>query len=189
MIGARRVVRVHIEVASSLTRAGLEAILRENDDIEVVGSASAADVLVREAAPEPGDGAATVPVLVLADEIPPLEALRSGARAVLAPDAPPQQIAAAILAVAAGLAVVPADETLTAIPGARLEQPAEPLTPREMDVIEMLAEGMSNKMIAHRLEISEHTAKFHVNSILAKLGAGTRTEAVMRGIRLGLIKI
>jgi DNA-binding NarL/FixJ family response regulator len=53
----------------------------------------------------------------------------------------------------------------------------------------MLAEGLSNKMIAHRLSISDHTAKFHVNSILAKLNAGTRTEAVTRGIRLGLIKI
>ena len=57
------------------------------------------------------------------------------------------------------------------------------------DVLEMLAEGLSNKMIAHRLSISDHTAKFHVNSILAKLNAGTRTEAVTRGIRLGLIKI
>jgi DNA-binding NarL/FixJ family response regulator len=70
-----------------------------------------------------------------------------------------------------------------------VEEIVEPLTPREMDVLEMLAEGLSNKMIAHRLSISDHTAKFHVNSILAKLNAGTRTEAVTRGIRLGLIKI
>jgi DNA-binding NarL/FixJ family response regulator len=59
-----------------------------------------------------------------------------------------------------------------------VEEIVEPLTPREMDVLEMLAEGLSNKMIAHRLSISDHTAKFHVNSILAKLNAGTRTEAV-----------
>jgi len=65
----------------------------------------------------------------------------------------------------------------------------ERLTPREMDVLEMLAEGLSNKLIAYRLDMSEHTAKFHVNSILAKLNAATRTEAVMRGVRLGLIKI
>ncbi len=51
----------------------------------------------------------------------------------------------------------------------------------------MLAEGLSNKQIAARLQISEHTAKFHVNSILGKLGAGTRTEAVMRGLRSGEI--
>ena len=53
----------------------------------------------------------------------------------------------------------------------------------------MLAEGLSNKQIAYRLGISDHTAKFHVNSIFAKLEAGTRTEAVMRGIRMGLVKI
>ena len=53
----------------------------------------------------------------------------------------------------------------------------------------MLAEGLSNKQIAGRLHISEHTAKFHVNSILGKLGAGTRTEAVMRGLRSGLLKV
>ena len=190
MIEERRVIRVHIEVASPVARAGLEAILRDQEEIEIVNLASGADVLVREAAPEPLEGTTAVPVVVLADEVPPLDALRSGARAVLASDAPPQQIVAAILAVAAGLAVIPADENLIAIPnGGRLEPLAEPLTPREMDVIEMLAEGISNKMIAHRLEISEHTAKFHVNSILAKLRAGTRTEAVMRGIRLGLIKV
>ncbi len=70
-----------------------------------------------------------------------------------------------------------------------LEEIIEPLTPRELEVLDMLAEGMSIKMVAHRLSISDHTAKFHVNSILVKLNAGTRTEAVTRGIRLGLIKI
>lgn len=189
MIPEDRTVRVHIATQSAVTRAGLEAILRGHAEIEVVDSASEADVLIREEAPEPGDPPVRTPIVVLADEIPPLETLRSGARALLATDAPAQQIIAATLAAAAGLAVVPAEESLIAIPNGRVQQPSEPLTPREMDVIEMLAEGMSNKMIAHRLEISEHTAKFHVNSILAKLRAGTRTEAVMRGIRLGLVKI
>jgi two-component system, NarL family, nitrate/nitrite response regulator NarL len=182
-------IRVHIETASAVTRAGLEAILRAQGEIEVVDSAAGADVLVREEVPDAGDAAARVPLVVLADDVPAWEALRSGVRAVLHQDAPPEQIIAAIFAAAAGLAVVPSDESLVALPNGRLEQPVEPLTPREMDVIEMLAEGLSNKMIAHRLEISEHTAKFHVNSILAKLHAGTRTEAVMRGIRLGLVKI
>jgi DNA-binding NarL/FixJ family response regulator len=53
----------------------------------------------------------------------------------------------------------------------------------------MLAEGFSNKKIAAKLNISEHTAKFHVNSILGKLHAGTRTEAVMRGLRRGILKV
>lgn len=182
-------IRVHIEAASEVTRAGLEAILRASSGLEVVDSASDADVLVREQVPELVDGAPSVPVVVLSADAPSLEALRSGARAVLPEDAPPRQIIAAIYAAAAGLAVVPVDESAPLLPHASLEQTTEPLTAREMDVIEMLAEGLSNKAIAHRLSISEHTAKFHVNSILAKLRAGTRTEAVMRGIRLGLVKI
>ena len=182
-------IRVHIETASAVTRAGLEAILRGQGDIEVVSAAAEADVLVREEAPALGDGDGSVPVVVLADEAPSFEALRSGARAVLPQEAPPQQIIAAIYAAAAGLVAVPMEESAALVPHAAVEEAVEPLTAREMDVIEMLAEGLSNKMIAHRLSISEHTAKFHVNSILTKLRAGTRTEAVMRGIRLGLVKV
>ncbi len=63
----------------------------------------------------------------------------------------------------------------------------EPLTPRELDVLELVGEGHSNKAIAGRLGISEHTVKFHVNAILGKLGAGSRTDAVVRATRLGLI--
>jgi NarL family two-component system response regulator YdfI len=63
----------------------------------------------------------------------------------------------------------------------------DPLTPREREVLDMLAEGLSNKEIAWRMKISEHTVKFHVSSIFSKLRASTRTEAVMHGIRQGLI--
>jgi len=182
-------IRVHIQASSAVMRAGLEAILRGESAFEVVDSAGEADVLLSEGVPAPMDHGAGVPVVALAEETASVEALRSGVRAVLAEDAPPQQIIAAIYAVAAGLAVVPVDDSALLLPHTRMEQPAEPLTAREMDVIEMLAEGLSNKAIAHRLSISEHTAKFHVNSILAKLRAGTRTEAVTRGIRLGLVKI
>lgn len=65
--------------------------------------------------------------------------------------------------------------------------PAAPLTPREIEVLRMMADGASNKVIAHQLAISEHTVKFHVTSILGKLNAGTRTEAVMLGVRKGLV--
>jgi DNA-binding NarL/FixJ family response regulator len=61
------------------------------------------------------------------------------------------------------------------------------LTPREIEVLRMLADGLSNREMASRLSISDHTVKFHVSSILEKLGAATRTEAVTRGIRMGLI--
>lgn len=63
---------------------------------------------------------------------------------------------------------------------------APDLTPRELEALRLLAEGLPNKTIASRLGISEHTAKFHVNSILSKLGAQSRTEAVTRATRLGL---
>ena len=65
----------------------------------------------------------------------------------------------------------------------------EPLTPREVDVLELLVEGMSNKAIAHRLGISDQTVKFHVASITGKLGAANRTEVVRRAIRRGLITV
>jgi len=104
-------------------------------------------------------------------------------------DVTAEQVIAAVHAAAAGLHVTPVEEGLAFLRREPIEEFIEPLTPREMDVLEMLAEGLSNKLIAHRLSISDHTAKFHVNSILAKLNAGTRTEAVTRGIRLGLIKI
>jgi DNA-binding NarL/FixJ family response regulator len=61
------------------------------------------------------------------------------------------------------------------------------LTPREIEVLRMLAEGLGNREMASRLGISDHTVKFHISSILDKLGASTRTEAVTMGIRMGII--
>lgn len=70
-----------------------------------------------------------------------------------------------------------------------LDRPVEALTAREHDVLALLADGLSNRDIAARLDISEHTVKFHLASIFGKLGASTRTEAVQRGLRLGVIEI
>ena len=181
-------IRVHIEVASEVMRGGLEALLRGHSEIELVTSTSDANVLVRDEMPEVTEMSVGAPVVVLTDDVSIHDVWRWGARAILPRDAPGAQIIGAIYAVSAGLVVFPAEDTVTMLP-ARVEQPAEPLTPREMEVLDMLAEGLPNKLIAHKLAISEHTAKFHVNSILAKLNAGTRTEAVMRGVRLGLVKI
>jgi DNA-binding NarL/FixJ family response regulator len=72
-------------------------------------------------------------------------------------------------------------------PGDAGQPLVEPLTPRELEVLRLMAEGLPNKGIAQRLEISEHTVKFHVNAILGKLGVESRTEAVVRATRLGLI--
>ena len=182
-------IRIHVQAESPVTRAGLEAIVRAEPGFELVDSASDADVIVREGAPGQLNGMVLPPVVALVEDAQLAEALRSGVRAALPEDAPPQQIIAAAYAAAAGLVVVPFEAGAPLLPHGPVEELNESLTAREMDVIEMLAEGLSNKAIAHRLSISEHTAKFHVNSILAKLRAGTRTEAVMRGIRLGLVKI
>ena len=118
------------------------------------------------------------------------DARHQGVRAVLPSDASAAEILAAIEAAAAGLAVIdPRD--LEALLSAAAPQPvaesATPLTARELEVLRMLAEGVANKTIAWKLSISEHTVKFHVAQILAKLNAGTRTEAVTVGIRKGLI--
>lgn len=72
-------------------------------------------------------------------------------------------------------------------PGAVLKAPVATLTPREVEVLRLLADGDSNKIIAYKLGISDHTVKFHVASILSKLNAGSRTEAVTLGVRLGMI--
>jgi NarL family two-component system response regulator YdfI len=69
------------------------------------------------------------------------------------------------------------------------DSPIEPLTAREMEVIQLMAQGLANKQIALALGISEHTVKFHLSSLYAKLGISSRTEAVKRGIELGLISL
>ena len=182
-------IRVHIEAVSPVMRAGLEALVRGRADMELADSPAAADVLIRD---EYGEESGVVPLVILSDDSAAQDMLRSAASVVLPRTAPEAQIIAAIYAAAAGLIAFPAEDAAvfrSAGWPAAGDPPAEPLTRREIEVLEMLAEGLGNKMIAHKLEISEHTVKFHVNSILAKLNSGTRTEAVMRAIRLGLLKI
>ena len=87
--------------------------------------------------------------------------------------------ASSIDGVAGGRRPWPADE----------EEPQEPLTPREVQVLELLAEGLPNKAIAARLNISDQTVKFHVSAICGKLGAANRTDAVRRAVRRGLITL
>jgi DNA-binding NarL/FixJ family response regulator len=78
----------------------------------------------------------------------------------------------------------------TAAPAVRDDLTAvEPLTPRELEVLELVTEGLPNKAIADRLGISDQTVKFHLASILGKLGASNRTDAVRRAVRLGIVTI
>lgn len=123
-------------------------------------------------------------------------ALREGVRAVLPNDLSPEQLVAALQAAASGLLVLhPTHATAQVTSNGfaspsrsrELDELAESLTPRESQVLQMLASGLGNKEIAAKLAISEHTVKFHVTSILGKFGAATRTEAVSIGIRRGLV--
>lgn len=124
-------------------------------------------------------------------------ALGAGVRAVLPNDISPDQLVAALEAARSGLVVLHPTQSLAPVStngfprsparSQALEELAEALTPRESEVLQMLASGLGNKEIAAKLAISEHTVKFHVASILGKLGATSRTEAVSLGIRRGLI--
>lgn len=204
-------IRVAIAAPSAVVRAGLETLLMSAAGLEVVGvwpdaaelGDSRPDVVLLAGSLQAPLG---VPAVVLTNEDEPswtMEALRRGVRALLPRDAAPSAILAAIEAAVGGMALIDPQELesllAVAVPAEALNaapaQAAEtahaatltPLTPRELEVLRMMAEGVANKEIAWRLGISEHTVKFHVASILGKLDAGTRTEAVTRGLRRGLI--
>jgi DNA-binding NarL/FixJ family response regulator len=109
---------------------------------------------------------------------------------VLAGDASAEQIIQAIKAIGSGLMILDGALLRQLTRGVDEDAPStEPLTPRETQVLDLLADGLGNKEIAARLNISEHTIKFHIRSILGKLGASSRTEAVSRGLRSGLIEL
>ena len=130
-----------------------------------------------------------------ADEEDSLDALYAGARAILPRTAKPDEIITAIKAVTKGLTVLPSELLPTLLSGASLDllddndADRARLTPRELEVLAAMADGVSNKAIARRLGISFHTAKFHVAAILAKLNADSRTEAVARAAQLGLVML
>ncbi len=171
---------VHVAAADPYARAGLEALVLRSG---LLLGGPDADVVLCDGAR--GDG--TWLALVL-DEEGASAALAAGARGVLIRGADATAIGAAIRAIAAGLLVI--DPALAAgVLRARPPRPAEGLTPREREVLELLASGASNKEIASELGISGHTAKFHVVAILEKLGAASRTEAVMLAARSGMLTL
>jgi DNA-binding NarL/FixJ family response regulator len=212
------VIRVFIVAASPLVRAGLQSILADSR-IDLVGSAAHLEsisgqlvdtepdvVLVETTADtyeeslnalEDAEVAQDHAVIVLSEQLKAdclSKALRAGVRAVLPREVTPEQLRAALEAAAAGLVVVHPADLDNALPAAAnmpaaVDELPEPLTRREREVLQMLAAGLVNKEIAARLTISDHTVKFHVASILGKLGASTRTEAVSAGIRRGLVML
>lgn len=115
--------------------------------------------------------------------------LHAGTGGILQNEASADQIVQAIRSVASGLLVFDGALQQNLAPQRDDNPPVDPLTPREGEVLRLLADGLGNREIAARMNVSEHTIKFHIRSILAKLGASSRTEAVTRGLRSGLIEL
>ena len=200
-------IRVLLAAASAVRRAGLEALIRQTASLKLAGSLENTlhlqqhvrdlepDVILLDAdrahPPEP----AGAPLLALIDRPEAAwtaQALRSGVKAILPREARMDQILAAVQAAHAGLVLL--DPQVTVSLASRVRATTDPagemtedLTPREIEVLGMLAEGLGNREIASRLGISDHTVKFHISSILDKLNASSRTEAVTLGIRRGLV--
>jgi len=212
-------IRVLIVASSSISQSGLENLLRTSTSLQVVDVISdfgqlsenveelQPDVVIAEITGQ--DRTLPEEILKLSEEAPvatvllvedvnterDLDAFRNGIKAVLPRNMSPAGIVAAVEAVGVGLAVLlpeGLDSLLregTASHRAVSPPLVEALTPREIEVLGMMVEGWGNKEISTRLGISEHTVKFHVASIMGKLNASSRTEAVTSGIRHGLIML
>ena len=205
--------RVLVVADDHLSRAGLAALLADEPGCEIVGQVSSAeyhspdvdiyepDVVVWDLGWDAAGGVGQLadhpesgpPIVALvSDESAAAAVWASGARGLLFREADGTAVFKALDAVAHGMAVMDPALTPSSLGRGREDglsaSPAE-LTPRELQVLALIAEGLPNKAVALRLDISEHTVKFHVNSILGKLGAQSRTEAVTRATRMGLISL
>ncbi len=204
MSGRRKRARAGSAVAVELAVDDLElaerirTMILEHHDLRLTdaGEDPAPDVRITDGAPA---RAADVAVIVITDRLGAMEALQAGAVAVLSQRTDEEGLHAAIRAAAEGLTTLTGEyrdllfestEAAGGLEGDVEEEPAHvDLTPRELQVLQLLARGASNKTIARRLEITPHTAKFHVASIVAKLAATGRTDAVAKAMRLGLVMI
>ena len=203
--------RAFVVAPAPVTRAGLRSMLAnaEGSDVRVVGEASSptdsselseADVVLlanEELLEEASFAVAedgTQALVLISDEdnaVSRLRAMQLRGWGVVPPDAPPEELAAAVAAAGQGLIVLPkaVTERLLHEPAASAEELSETLTAREREVLDLLGHGLSNKLIGRELHISEHTVKFHISSLYAKLGVNNRAEAVSRGARYGLISL
>ena len=208
--------RVIIGSSSAAVRATLVSVVTENPAFQVIGSFSVAkafarladlqpDVVLLDVGSPPDEAMSIVlesldelpgaTLVILTDDVEKFlvaDVLRSGVRAILPREAKPEEILAALQASVAGLVAIHPDAVDSLLSTDAEKQPEldssdQILTPREIEVLRMIAEGMGNKEIASKLGISDHTVKFHISSTFAKLGAVNRAEAVTLGIRLGLI--
>jgi DNA-binding NarL/FixJ family response regulator len=182
-------------------RPDLATVSRAEAALDVSARVARADVIVVDTGVSPAFAYEAIrsltvdtPVLALTASDDTLPAIAAGASGALHRDSPGDLVLAAAAALHSGLAVFDRSFVSRLVPTAparaeAAEAEREELTPREQEVLALLAEGLSNKEIASRLDISDHTAKFHVNSILQKMGAQKRVEAVVRAARLGIIDL
>jgi len=168
----------------------ITAALDRNGDLEPIDAAEAAEVLITDAEGLDQARPSGASVVLLGRRPSPAP---TNLRASLPEDTAPDLIAGAARLVAAGLSVFPTPPEDAEAAGAEQITASDPqavtLTPREREVLELLAVGASNKAIARTLDISVHTAKFHVASLLEKLQASGRLEAVGIGLRTGLLML
>jgi DNA-binding NarL/FixJ family response regulator len=211
-VNADDVVRVAIAAPNEVACARIEALLAASMEVCVVGAAASTaladllsrvdpDVVVLELGSAPAQPveeiveriALPATVLVSSSGPPGRQLLDLGVRAVLPSGTPAARLIAAVKAVAAGLIVLDEHSADIGWPSAdgppREHERIDALTPRETEVLQLLAEGLPNKEIARMLEISEHTVKFHLSAVFGKLRATSRTEAVAIGIRRGLVMV
>jgi two-component system, NarL family, nitrate/nitrite response regulator NarL len=176
-----------------LVQSSLVSLLGSETDFSMAAP-SEAELMLLDAGPraavvEPSALERTPTLALVRDEESALELLRAGALGVLLRSADGERLVTALRTVAAGLGVFDPALLRSLLAVRAAPQDALTLTPRETEVLSLMAEGLSNKLIADRLKISDHTAKFHVNAILGKLGAETRTEAVVLAARRGLLML
>lgn len=211
IVAASAIVRAGLEslvaTQANLTVIGsaarLDSLASQIEDLQP-------DVIVVDLEPETEDAVGTLlalsrevrssSLIVLADDTQGAwvgEAVRAGVHAILPREMSAEEIVAAIEAVASGFVVLQPEaldhllQTETPVVASSPPRAAidDALTPREVEVLRMIAEGSGNKIIAWRLSISEHTVKFHVASIFSKLNVSNRTEAVTVGIKQGLVML
>jgi NarL family two-component system response regulator YdfI len=185
-------------VGSSYSLTALTRQLREFQPDILLAEISHADSLSIIRTPtldEESPSVSTVALIEDPDIAWVVRALRNGLKSILSRNASDEEIITAIRAAFSGSIMLEPDiveKILERVPDSGSFsscQLIEELTAREIEVLGMLADGLANKAIAAQLGISEHTVKFHISSVLSKMGAATRTEAVTQGIRNGLIVI
>lgn len=192
----------------AIARAGLTGLLADDrlivesarltDDLDRAREEHAADVLLLDPGADPARASAwldtlrptaTPAVALLVDPTRLEDVFALGVLGALPRDASVATMRSALHATARGLVVMDAGFHRVRATAPRVDEGGDALTPREVEVLALLATGLPNKLIAHHLGISEHTAKFHVTAVMTKLGAQSRTDAVIRAARRGMVSL